>query len=591
MHIRYYRSVIYFLLFTLASCTKQSEVLQLEQVKWIHGSADCNQNIDPPIQFVQYNSNTWILRQNKCVNYEAPFLFVLMGEKSALLIDAGATEDSTAFPLHDVVDSLMRLYYAADYPKIKLVLAHTHAHTDHHAADSQFIGRANVKVVGLSLPEVQTFFNINDWPNQIQKYDLGNRLIDIIPIPGHEKASLAFYDHETGLLFSGDTFYPGRLYVDDWKVFGKSIDRLVDFSKNNEVKYFVGNHIEMTNVAGKDYPIGTTYQPDEHSLLLSVNQLHQLHESLRKLGDTVKRAIMNDFIIYPVEEPLPIETLIDEAAIAAMHMNGYPDFMKVDVDGVWVTNVGRIEKLKFGVEKPVLVVNIPQPCGVMATAFGSLWVADCKSESVYRVDLITGKIQSIIKTGLADRDGELSIAASAAAVWLLSKDEGELTKIDPQTNIIVARVKVASHSYAVVFGFDALWITNTKNASVQQVDPKTNNVVSTISVGKEPRFLAVGLNAIWTLNQEDGTVSKIDPLTKEVATIKLDVKGSGGDITTGSKYVYVRAKKTLLSVIDPASNKVIKRFSPSAGSGAVAVENGHVWITAHDINKVWVLKE
>jgi streptogramin lyase len=210
---------------------------------------------------------------------------------------------------------------------------------------------------------------------------------------------------------------------------------------------------------------------------------------------------------------------------------------------------------------------------------------------VYRIDLNTGKIQSIIKTGLADHEGELSITASAEAVWLLSKDDGELTKIDPQTNKIAARVKVASHSYAVVFGFDALWITNTKNASVQQVDPKINNVVSTISVGKEPRFLAAGLKAIWTLNQEDGTVSKIDPITKVVSTIDVDVKGSGGDITTGSKYVYVRAKKTLLSVIDPNSNKVIKRFGPSAGSGAVAVENGHVWITAHDINKVWILKE
>jgi len=55
--------------------------------------------------------------------------------------------------------------------------------------------------------------------------------------------------------------------------------------------------------------------------------------------------------------------------------------------------------------------------------------------------------------------------------------------------------------------------------------------------------------------------------------------------------VYVRAKKTMLSIIDPKSNKVIKRYGPSSGSGAVCVENGRVWITAHDINTVWILKE
>ncbi len=586
------RLMIYFLLLVVqASCTKQRNTTQLENIKWNHGSADCKQNAGPPIQVVKYSANTWILRQNKCVHHEAPFMFVLMGETTALLIDTGAREDSLKFPLHHVVDSLMHLFYAEKFSKIELIVAHTHAHGDHHAGDSQFIGRVNVKVVGLSLPEVKSFFTISDWPNQIQKYDLGQRVIDLIPIPGHEKTSLAFYDRETGFLFSGDTFYPGRLYVNDWQAFGLSIKRLLDFSKTHEVKNFVGNHIEMTNVAGKDYRIGTAYQPQEHSLVLSVDDLKKLNEALVKLGDSAKRVVMEDFIIYPVDAPLPEETNIDDAAIATLKIDDYPDFMKADADGVWVTNVGRVEKLKFGMQKPILTVNIPAPCGVMATGFGSLWVADCKSESVYRIELSTGKVQSIIKTGLADREGELSIAASPDAVWLLTKSDGELSKIDPQTNKLVARINVLPNSFAVAFGYDALWITNTKNASAQQVDPKTNAVVSTIKVGKEPRFLAAGLNAIWILNQEDGTVSKIDPVTKEVTTIDVDLKGSGGDITTGSKYVYVRAKKTLLSVIDPQSNKVIKRFGPTAGSGAVSVENGHVWITAHDINKVWVLKE
>jgi len=588
--MRILKLVFCLLLFISGSCSRQNDSV-INNVKWIHGSPDCKTNTEAPIQIFKYNSNTWILRQNKCVNYEAPFMFVLMGEEKALLMDTGATEDSLIFPLHHVVDSLMRNFYAGQFSKIEVIVAHTHSHGDHHAADSQFKGKSNVKLVGLTVTDVQEFFNISGWPVQLQEYDLGKRKIDLIPIPGHQKASIAFYDRETGLLFSGDTFYPGRLYVEDWQAFGLSIKRLVNFSMEHEVKSFIGNHIEMTNAAGKDYPIGTTYQPEEHGLLLSVRNLEQLHESLIKLGDTVRRITLDDFIVYPTYEPLPKETDINESALASFNVDGYPDFMKSDENGVWVTNVGRVEKFEFGKQKPVLTVNIPQPCGVMTIGFGSLWVADCKSESVYRVDSKTGKIQAIIKTGLADRDGELSITASDDAILLLTKKDGEISRIDPQSNKVSARIKVEPNSFAAAFGSGSLWITNTKNASVQQVDPKTNKVVSIIKVGKEPRFLATGFGATWTLNQEDGTVSKIDAVTLKVKTIDVDVEGSGGDITTGSKYVYVRAKKTLLSVIDPKTDKVIARYGPTAGSGAVAVENGRAWITAHDINKVWVLKE
>ena len=60
--------------------------------------------------------------------------------------------------------------------------------------------------------------------------DLGDRVIDVIPIPGHEKSSIALYDRQTGVLLTGDTLYPGRLYVPaaDFATFVESVQRLVD---------------------------------------------------------------------------------------------------------------------------------------------------------------------------------------------------------------------------------------------------------------------------------------------------------------------------------------------------------------------------
>jgi len=293
----------FFLTITLLSFSPgngyQRGKVDLNKVTWIHGAADCKQSTDPAIQVVQYNSNTWILRESKCVNYEGPFMFLFMGSHKALLMDAGATFDEKKFPLRNTVDSLVRAWEKAGNAQLELVVAHTHSHGDHTAGDGQFKGKPNTTVVGLTVDDVKAFFNLENWPLQNGSFDLGNRVLDIIPIPGHHKTSIAVYDRETHILLSGDSFYPGRLYIGDWQAFKVSTQRLTDFAVHHKLSYVLGNHIEMTNARGKDYPTGTTFQPDEHILPLTVKDLELLNETLKGM-DKPDRKILNDFIIYPV---------------------------------------------------------------------------------------------------------------------------------------------------------------------------------------------------------------------------------------------------------------------------------------------------
>jgi len=240
---------------------------------------------------------------------------------------------------------------------------------------------------------------------------------------------------------------------------------------------------------------------------------------------------------------------------------------------------------------------MPRPCGAPAIGFGAVWVANCTDRSLFRIDRSTATVAATIPTGLADRSGELSVATGAGSVWILSDATGKLSRIDPQTNQVTATIDVAPSSFAAVFGFGSVWITNTgaRDATgpggVQRIDPTTNTVVATIAVGPKPRFLAAGEGGVWTLNQGDGTVSRIDPVANRVAaTIETGASGGGGDIATGAGRVWVRATKILLQAIDPATNRVVVQYGPAAGSGAVRVANGHVWVSAHDIQTVWVLK-
>src|ERR1700733_12300503 len=75
--------------------------------RWLYGSNVAAMNRDPRIQAVQYNEDTYILRQNVCVHWEAPFTYLIFGNKGALLIDTGATPESAYYPLRGTVDAII----------------------------------------------------------------------------------------------------------------------------------------------------------------------------------------------------------------------------------------------------------------------------------------------------------------------------------------------------------------------------------------------------------------------------------------------------------------------------------------------------
>ena len=121
----------------------------------------------------------------------------------------------------------------------------------------------------------------------------------MIPIPGHEVASIALYDERTGLLLTGDSLYPGRLYVYDFNAFAASIQRLVNFTSVLEVSWVLGGHIEMTAEAGVDYEQGATVHANERELHLRREHLVELNEALHRMGARVRHEVRRDFIVVP----------------------------------------------------------------------------------------------------------------------------------------------------------------------------------------------------------------------------------------------------------------------------------------------------
>lgn len=238
----------------------------------------------PEHQIHWYDERTAIIRQSLRTNFEGPFIYLLLGTERALLLDTGTGHAK----LKPVVDGLL-----SDQ---QLIVAHTHSHGDHVGGDAEFD-----EVVGKSAEDVATYFGFADWPNDVVQLDLGDRVLDLIPIPGHHASHIAVYDRTSKVLFSGDSLYPGRLYVFDWPAFRASVARLAEFvAAGNPVECVLGAHIELTSQPGEDYEMGADEHPGEHELPLDPGVLTELAEVLEEAGPEPVRIVRDHFIVYPV---------------------------------------------------------------------------------------------------------------------------------------------------------------------------------------------------------------------------------------------------------------------------------------------------
>ena len=268
-------------------------------VEWDHGVPRGAPDPGPPIQVHAYDEHTIILRQSKTTHYEAPFLYLLMGNDRAVLFDTGATADPTTFPLRATVDRLLASWQeqqrATRLPPGGRPLPRPRGPRRR---------RRPVRRTGPTPPWSGTTRRPSSsssgsrpGPTRSCRFDLGGRVLEVTGIPGHHPASIAVFDPWTGFLLTGDSVYPGRLYAHDMPAFVASAERLVDFAATRPVRHVMGCHIEMTRTPGHDYPIGTTYQPDEPPLQMAPDRLLAVRDGARAATGRPGVHVFGDFLI------------------------------------------------------------------------------------------------------------------------------------------------------------------------------------------------------------------------------------------------------------------------------------------------------
>jgi glyoxylase-like metal-dependent hydrolase (beta-lactamase superfamily II) len=108
-------------------------------------------------------------------------------------------------------------------------------------------------------------WKISKWLHDGDHIDLGGKTIEVLATPGHTPDAICIFDRAGGLLFTGDTFYPGTIWLyrpeTDLAAYGTSVNKLADLQP--QVKIVLGAHnlpvsppTVLTDLAGAFAKVG-----------------------------------------------------------------------------------------------------------------------------------------------------------------------------------------------------------------------------------------------------------------------------------------------------------------------------------------------
>ncbi len=277
------------------------------------------------------------------------------------------------------------------------------------------------------------------------------------------------------------------------------------------------------------------------------------------------------------------------------------------------------------------------PCAGAITAFKSLWVMNCGTGEIIRLNP-TAKAGEAApnkeKTAEAQKDekkeseGKSETAEAAEAekpaetaeidriqakipagvgktawgiastddsIWAFTDNKTTLSRIDPAGNRVVGELRVPAGCDQLLAAANALWVTCPSRNELLKINPELNIVDKHIKVAKHPTSLMFAGGALWLLGLEEGKINKIDPKDVKITeTIELKAYNSPtGGIAFGDGSLWASVPGFPLTRIDPDATdgdekkpKVMQQFV-GKGGGAVYFGSGALWMVNEDEGTLW----
>jgi YVTN family beta-propeller protein len=223
----------------------------------------------------------------------------------------------------------------------------------------------------------------------------------------------------------------------------------------------------------------------------------------------------------------------------------------------------------------------------MAAGAGALWVAG--SDQVTRIDPATNSVDARIPVA-ATGAGPAGVAVGAGAVWVPVAVPGALWGIDPATDKVTSKISLGgplSGAISVSAAGDTVWVAccgqsgagaSTSGGRLLRIDPRRRQVVADIALNASPVAIAADASAAWVATSS-GQVLMVNPKRNRV-TATINAGGPLGfdhTIAVGASGVWLADPfDEQLVRIDPKTRQVTARI-PAGAVTTLAVTGDAVW--------------
>ena len=267
-----------------------------------------------------------------------------------------------------------------------------------------------------------------------------------------------------------------------------------------------------------------------------------------------------------------------------------PSSVAVGEGSVWVLDgddqtVTKIDPETSSVERVFSTSSRPTD---IAAGAGAVWVGNGGSDdlsdmpvSVSRIDPASSVVVDTIDLPPA-AGGHISgiggvsrqkLAVTPEAVWVINPDQS-ISRIDPRTNAVVARVK--ARAQVIAAGEGDVWIA--QEGGIAEVDTARNVVSRQIPLGEEtPSGLALGAGFVWAADPFDGSIWRI-PRDRPAGKRRIPVAQWVNVVAFGAGSVWATNEiADEVYRIDPRTN-VARVVARTASPRSVGAGDGGAWV-------------
>ena len=181
--------------------------------------------------------------------------------------------------------------------------------------------------------------------------------------------------------------------------------------------------------------------------------------------------------------------------------------------GVWISLRSirqgvpdRVERVRPN-DVPIHVVKkIDMPAGAqsIAVGYGAAWVVNTKTDTVTRIDLVTGQ-PTTVPVGRNPR----AIAVGGGWVWVANRGNNSVTAIRP-SSLATKTIKVGEFPQGIDVAGRYVWVPGYGDSTLSRIAVRTRRVVGKpLTMPLNPKAVAGFGRDVWVTSTSDGSVTHV----------------------------------------------------------------------------------